>query len=137
MNKNKGFTLIELLVVIAIIGVLAAVILASLNSARAKARDAKRIKDIQEIRKAIDLYVDDNGNAPDMGYSNCLDSEGWLVECKANETNYLGNWNTLESQLSPYISKLSKDPCGARCYDRNGNYKYYGYFTYVYEAPAA
>lgn len=61
INKNKGFTLIELLVVIAIIGVLATLLLLQLGSARAKARDAKRISDVTQIRTALEQYFDDNG----------------------------------------------------------------------------
>ncbi|MDO8522371.1 MAG: type II secretion system protein [bacterium] len=56
--KSKGFTLIELLVVIAIIGILSSVVLASLNTARQKGRDARRISDIKQIRTAMDLYYD-------------------------------------------------------------------------------
>lgn len=48
-KKNNGFTLIELLVVIAIIGVLSSVVLASLNTARKKARDARRLSDMKQI----------------------------------------------------------------------------------------
>lgn len=60
--RKSGFTLIELLVVIAIIGLLAAVILASLNSARVKARDAKRISDVKQLQNALALYYENQGN---------------------------------------------------------------------------
>jgi prepilin-type N-terminal cleavage/methylation domain-containing protein len=56
--KKRGFTLIELLVVIAIIGILASVVLASLNSAREKSRDARRISDIKQLQLALELSFD-------------------------------------------------------------------------------
>lgn len=62
--KKRGFTLIELLVVIAIIGILSSVVLVSLTSARAKARDAKRIADIEAIKAALVLYADTNSEYP-------------------------------------------------------------------------
>ncbi len=60
MSRNKGFTLIELLVVIAIIGILSSVVLASLNSARQKSRDARRIADLKQLQLALELYADSN-----------------------------------------------------------------------------
>lgn len=57
-HKQRGFTLIELLVVIAIIGILSSVVLASLNSARQKSRDARRIADIKQLQTALELYYD-------------------------------------------------------------------------------
>ncbi|OGZ12025.1 MAG: hypothetical protein A2942_02255 [Candidatus Lloydbacteria bacterium RIFCSPLOWO2_01_FULL_50_20] len=57
-STKKGFTLIELLVVIAIIGILSSVVLASLSTARAKSRDAKRISDVGQIQLALELYFD-------------------------------------------------------------------------------
>lgn len=63
-SNKKGFTLIELLVVIAIIGILSSVVLASLNSARQKSRDARRISDIKQLQLALELYFDSNANYP-------------------------------------------------------------------------
>ena len=61
--KNKaGFTLIELLVVIAIISLLSSVVMASLNSARSKARDARRISDIKQLQLALGFYYDKYGS---------------------------------------------------------------------------
>lgn len=55
MRNKKGFTLIELLVVIAIIGILSAIVLASLNSARTKATDAKVQGQMASIRAAAEI----------------------------------------------------------------------------------
>lgn len=77
----RGFTLIELLVVIAIIGILSSIVLASLNSARQKGRDARRISDIKQLQLALELYYDAH---PTTGYPNAaqyaanLVSEGFI-----------------------------------------------------------
>jgi len=61
---KKAFTLVELLVVIAIIGILSTLSVVALNSARAKARDARRLSDIKQIRTALDMYYDSAGTYP-------------------------------------------------------------------------
>jgi len=54
---SRGFTLIELLVVIAIIGILSTVVLASLNSARAKGADAAIKSGLANARSQAELYA--------------------------------------------------------------------------------
>lgn len=60
-NFVPGFTLIELLVVISIIGLLASVVLVSLNGAREKAKAAKLAGDFSQIHKGIEI-ARNNGN---------------------------------------------------------------------------
>jgi prepilin-type N-terminal cleavage/methylation domain-containing protein len=64
-KNNKGFTLIELLVVISIIGLLSSIVLASLNDARKKGKDAAIKQTMRQFQNALELYRNDNaGNYP-------------------------------------------------------------------------
>ena len=88
--KNKGFTLIELLVVIAIIGILAVVSAVSLTQARRRARDTRRVADIQQIRSALILYSNLRADYPEgsevnlgEGDARCLDDDGLHASCAA------------------------------------------------------
>lgn len=72
VNKQKGFTLIELLVVIAIIGVLASVVLASLNTARAKGADAAIKSNLSNIRAQAEIIYDTAG---------CYNAGGGSTDC--------------------------------------------------------
>lgn len=78
-TNRRGFTLIELLVVIAIIGILSSVVLASLNSARQKGRDARRIADIKQLQLALELYYDANGSYPATVATSTLVSNGYIA----------------------------------------------------------
>ncbi|HEY4483033.1 MAG TPA: type II secretion system protein, partial [Candidatus Paceibacterota bacterium] len=88
---SKGFTLIELLVVIAIIGILSSVVLASLNTARVKARDARRISDINSLQLALELYSNDNSGKYPLASATCSATVFYGLE-------------VLTSGTAPYIS---------------------------------
>lgn len=82
--QARGFTLIELLVVIAIIGILASVVLASLNSARAKGADAAIKANLNNLRAQAELFYDDNSNVYTSLCSNANIDQGMDAADAAN-----------------------------------------------------
>lgn len=95
-RRYRGFTLVELLVVISIISLLSSIVLTSVNNARAKARDARRLTDVKQIQTALELYYDTNGRYPiALAYVGGSTDEEWS--------------RLLQPALAPYLSVLPKE----------------------------
>lgn len=107
VQPRNGFTLIELLVVIAVIGLLGSIVLASLNSARAKSRDAKRRSDLAQLRTALELYYSNHGNYP------FITPPAWLGVTSMHNSEYValsGPKGWIPNLAPEAISILPKDP---------------------------
>ncbi len=107
MNKNyfkkqKGFTLIELLVVIAVIGLLASIILVTLNKSRTRARAARRLSDLSQATAAMELYFDYWGY-----YYQSTGPTGWASHCSR-----WGGWpqNAVPNDFQRFTKIIPTDP---------------------------
>jgi prepilin-type N-terminal cleavage/methylation domain-containing protein len=121
MNKtnSRGFTLIELLVVIAIIGILASVVLASLNSARDKGADAAITSTINNVRAEAAIHYDENSNY-DTFCASLADAAA-----SVNSTGGTGTWTcttdaTTDSTTWAVSGQLS-DSTEYYCVDSTGS----------------
>jgi len=105
-RDKKGFTLIELLVVIAIIGILATIVLVSLNTARQKARDARRVGDMRQLALAMEMYYDDNTTSGYPGDDESATCDDWALMVPCIEGTGAAPCNV------SYMTKVPTDPGG-------------------------
>lgn len=80
LKAKSGFTLIELLVVVAIIGLMVSIISVGYSTQRRKARDAKRLSDMRQIKSGMDIYFQDSSGYPD----NTEWAPGTTLNCQSN-----------------------------------------------------
>ena len=124
-QKNAGFTLIELLVVISIIGILSTLAVVSLNNARVKARDAKRVSDIKQVQTALELYLSDKDGYPagsdltlGSGAGKTLSKDNGLAETTAG-TVYMSQLPAnplpggVDYKYNSFTSSSAVTACGA------------------------
>lgn len=128
VNLKKGFTLIELLVVIAIIGILSSVVLASLNTARAKGADAAVKSNLNNIRAQAELVYDTNQAYNTGGSANtgvCTDAN---VLAGLNAASTAGSGNTTSdvcfSSAAAWAASAPLKTAGTHwCVDSTGSSK--------------
>ena len=63
-KERRGFTLIELLVVVAIVGLLGSLVTATVANTRSRARDARRLVEVRDVKAGMDLYFTGGGYPP-------------------------------------------------------------------------
>lgn len=92
-TRSRGFTLIELLVVIAIIGILSAVVLASLSTARQKGQDAAVQANLKTIQTQAEMYY---GGAGANSYGATLAA----ATCPTSGTTMFNADTTIKSAIA-------------------------------------
>ncbi|HEY0980445.1 MAG TPA: type II secretion system protein [Candidatus Paceibacterota bacterium] len=118
--KKHGFTLIEMLIVIAIIGVLAAVIITSANSARQKSRTAQSLNDLAQINLALQGYQSEHGRYPSSGGN----WDGLYSNYGESSTNWIAGLTPLYLITLPRSPNNSTDGTNNYIYNSDGrNYK--------------
>ncbi len=111
----RGFTVLEILIVIAVFGLLATLAVLSLNSARARARDAQRVSDVSVLRNALSQYWLEKASYPASG--------GVNIGQPGTKTDVFGAFGFAAAQEANGVIYLSRVPVGPKV---NEFYRYRG-----------
>ena len=117
------------MMVIAVVGTLATMVFVSLQSARGKAHDTQRMKDMEEIQGAVELYYRDNGHYPitrcgGAGGASFAGYQGSTAGMTICSSSGLAASNSLTTALAPYLSQSLKDPWKTITGSTNAGYQY-------------
>jgi len=147
---RQSFTLIEILVAVALIAVLAVAIILSLNPSELikQARDSQRMTDINNLARAVNLYIGDTGGSGFYGTSSvvyvsipdttstCANlglpplSSGWSYKCVSSSTLQKTDgtgWIPIDFRKQSFGKTLSKLPIDPINQTSTGNF-----YTYTY-----
>ena len=89
MNPRRAFTLIELLVVVAIIGILAALLLPTLSSAKQRAKQVQCVSNLRQLVLASSVYATDSGALAAYNYAGNSNSLWMGMDTYANQKQIL------------------------------------------------
>ena len=126
MRERNGFTLIELLVVIAIIGLLASIVFTSVSNVRMKARDARRISDLHQIRNALEIFYNTYGYYPNAKDQTVCTPAGWGGGRSTSVLCGGSMWLTDNANFSQFMPQVPVDPINnpTNVYAEDGAYSY-------------
>ena len=120
LKKQRGFTLIELLIIIVIIVILVSISVIALNGQRAKARDAKRISDVKQIRTALEFYYSDEGEYPIEANPVVLGSQNKEKLCSKSVGGFVAT-ETECNQESIYMTAIPIEPLASQNFIYSGS----------------
>jgi prepilin-type N-terminal cleavage/methylation domain-containing protein len=128
-SVRNGFTLVEMVIAVAIIGLLATIAVYAFSGIQKKARDARRMSDIQTITDALELYKREYGRYPLNTDSDCSGYDAGYRNGAASGDDFIGQLTG-----AGILGRVPGDPKGTSC---TQTYLYYRYNAGMYGCDAS